>query len=126
MYCFNNLPFSLPQKINSAGDVEWEYDGNIVCDDPSAQDEAVICSDGNNGAIIAWRETRYSNNDIFGRLEVVFDRLQSSLVAIEPDVPYLCVGYQAPDWFHHPQAGAQDRDECDSLDKHMPRRLCLR
>ena len=46
---------------------------------------------------------------------VVFHRLQRLLVTEETDVPHLGAGHHIPDSLHHPQPGAQDRDEANPL-----------
>lgn len=47
------------QSINSAGLAQWLTDGIIICDNPSGQSNALkIVSDGSNGAIITWHDSR--------------------------------------------------------------------
>ncbi|MFX1452726.1 MAG: hypothetical protein ACFFCM_17950, partial [Promethearchaeota archaeon] len=55
------------QRINSTGGVEWTTNGTIICTYSSNQDYPDICSDGDGGAIIAWRDDRSVPNDIYAQ-----------------------------------------------------------
>ncbi len=46
------------QKINSSGDVEWNGNGNTICDLTGTQSNPQICYDGAGGAIITWQDER--------------------------------------------------------------------
>jgi hypothetical protein len=50
------------QRINSTGGPEWTPNGVIICTyDPQYPGLPQICSDGDNGAIITWRDTGYGD-----------------------------------------------------------------
>lgn len=53
------------QKINSAGVVQWPYEGVLICTTSEEHQEPQICSDGNGGAIIAWEDSR--SRDIYAQ-----------------------------------------------------------
>ncbi len=55
------------QNINSVGVVEWALNGTRICTNDSNQDYPQICSDGNGGAIITWRDDRVPGNDIYAQ-----------------------------------------------------------
>jgi len=56
------------QHINGAGIVQWSANGNAICTAPQGQQEPEICSDGNGGAIITWRDKRSGiNYDIYAQ-----------------------------------------------------------
>ncbi len=46
------------QKIDSNGDVQWTPNGIAVCTADQNQEDPLICSDDDGGAIIAWRDLR--------------------------------------------------------------------
>ncbi|MBY9008996.1 MAG: hypothetical protein KGD74_03920 [Candidatus Lokiarchaeota archaeon] len=46
------------QRINSSGDVQWTIDGVAICTASYTQRDPQLCSDGNGGAIITWRDSR--------------------------------------------------------------------
>ena len=50
------------QKIDSAGIVQWLYEGVLICTTSEAHQEPQICSDGDGGAIIAWEDSRFGLN----------------------------------------------------------------
>ncbi len=56
------------QHINSTGGGNWTVNGEPVCTDPYQQNNPKICSDNNNGAIVAWIDGRNSYNaDIYAQ-----------------------------------------------------------
>ncbi|MDD1778849.1 MAG: hypothetical protein LUQ65_11860 [Candidatus Helarchaeota archaeon] len=56
----------LPANIAAAS--TWQNGGNPVCIDPIEQKNAVICSDGQGGAIIAWEDFRIDGSgDVYAQ-----------------------------------------------------------
>ncbi|MFX1443172.1 MAG: hypothetical protein ACFFHV_07145, partial [Promethearchaeota archaeon] len=55
------------QRIASNGTVMWKKNGISVCNFTGNQEEPQICSDGNEGAIIAWQDWRDGNLDIYAQ-----------------------------------------------------------
>jgi hypothetical protein len=55
------------QRINSSGNVLWTVDGVSVCTATGDQRCPLIVSDGSGGAIIAWRDHRSGNWDIYAQ-----------------------------------------------------------
>ncbi len=57
------------QRINSDGVTQWTPNGTVICNATQAQNDPRLCTDGNNGAIITWRDTRtsYPVSDIFAQ-----------------------------------------------------------
>lgn len=53
--------------VSAPTDAAWILDGNIVASTPENQDQAVAVSDGAGGAIVAWRDARNGNNDIYAQ-----------------------------------------------------------
>jgi len=53
-------------KVNADGAIQWT---TTVCNDPSEQQFAQICSDGSGGAIIIWSDARpgINNNDLYAQ-----------------------------------------------------------
>lgn len=63
------------QRITAAGVVSWSHDGVPVCMSVYHQDNPVIVSDANDGAIICWQDNR--NNYVSG-LDTYAQRINSS------------------------------------------------
>lgn len=55
------------QRLDGSGAPQWTTDGVAVCTDLASQTGAVIASDGSSGAVIAWRDQRSGNADIYGQ-----------------------------------------------------------
>ncbi len=57
------------QRINGSGQIYWEGNGTAICNAEEDQDYPSITTDGNNGAIIAWRDERDdgSNGDVYSQ-----------------------------------------------------------
>ncbi|MBI5216725.1 MAG: T9SS type A sorting domain-containing protein [Ignavibacteriae bacterium] len=55
------------QRINSSGVVQWNVSGVAICTEPHTQDDVVMTTDGAGGAIIAWRDYRNGNGDIYAQ-----------------------------------------------------------
>ena len=53
------------QAISSTGTVKWTTNGVAICTFTSGQEIPQIVSDGQGGAIIAWRDKRNGNDDIY-------------------------------------------------------------
>ena len=57
----------LAQWVGASGVPQWPAGGAVVCTEPSSKFEPAIASDGANGAIIAWRDSRGSTDDIYAQ-----------------------------------------------------------
>ncbi|MHA1383086.1 MAG: hypothetical protein ACTSR3_04910 [Candidatus Helarchaeota archaeon] len=55
------------QRIDSNGAIQWNVNGTIVCNEGGDQNQLQICSDGEGGAIIVWRDLRDSKVDIYAQ-----------------------------------------------------------
>ena len=55
------------QRINSGGTVMWTANGVTVSSEAGHQQNARLASDGANGAIIAWEDSRNGANDIYAQ-----------------------------------------------------------
>jgi hypothetical protein len=55
------------QKINSSGTVLWTANGVIICNAPNVQELPKITTDGANGAIIVWEDSRSGAEDIYAQ-----------------------------------------------------------
>ena len=53
------------QKVNATGDIQWTPNGTVICTIVRNQRTPQIISDDEGGAIIAWRDFRNYNNDIY-------------------------------------------------------------
>ncbi|MFZ5948692.1 MAG: T9SS type A sorting domain-containing protein [Stygiobacter sp.] len=53
------------QKINSSGVVQWTTNGVAICTASGNQQEPSIVSNGSNGAIITWQDSRNGYYDIY-------------------------------------------------------------
>ncbi len=60
------------QRVSSGGAIQWNAAGVAVCTASNTQERPRMVSDGSSGAIIAWRDTRSNNDDIYA------DRVLSS------------------------------------------------
>ncbi|MFX0137919.1 MAG: hypothetical protein ACFFDN_30030 [Candidatus Hodarchaeota archaeon] len=63
----NGNPDIYAQRINSSGGVVWEVNGTAICTEGVTQDTPQICSDGEGGAIITWRDWRNVVADIYAQ-----------------------------------------------------------
>jgi hypothetical protein len=74
------------QRITSDGTAAWQADGLPVCSheagltDPPLAFSQVVASDGGNGALIAWRDTR--NDPIAANTEIFAQRIDSNGASI--------------------------------------------
>ena len=55
------------QRMDGDGNVVWGAGGIRVSIDTGSQFQAVLCPDGSGGAIVAWRDTRLGNDDVYAR-----------------------------------------------------------
>ncbi|TFF98425.1 MAG: hypothetical protein EU547_01565 [Promethearchaeota archaeon] len=55
------------QRIDSNGDLQWDINGIVICDNQKEQSLPQITSDGEGGAIITWRDNRTENYDIYAQ-----------------------------------------------------------
>ncbi len=55
---FTGIPDIYAQRVNGAGILQWGPDGVPVCQDAGAQTLPLIVSDGSNGAVITWKDSR--------------------------------------------------------------------
>ncbi|MBU8922837.1 MAG: T9SS type A sorting domain-containing protein [Bacteroidales bacterium] len=53
------------QRVANTGFLEWTPDGVQICGAIYAQEQIEMASDGAKGAIIAWRDSRGTDNDIY-------------------------------------------------------------
>lgn len=53
------------QRLNSSGAALWPSGGVAVCAGPGPQQDPAIISDGAHGAVIAWRDARSGQDDIY-------------------------------------------------------------
>lgn len=50
------------QRVNSSGDIQWEKDGIVICNNTDPQITPLICSDGTGGAIIVWLNAKHNTH----------------------------------------------------------------
>ena len=55
------------QWIDAKGTTQWKADGIRLCGASDDQDQPQIVSDGSGGAIVAWRDARGSDEDIYAQ-----------------------------------------------------------
>ncbi len=55
------------QRIDGGGNILWERSGVAVCTAQGHESFQVITSNGAEGAIVAWVDTRNGNNDVFAQ-----------------------------------------------------------
>lgn len=53
------------QRINAAGEVQWQKDGIVISDAANGQFSPLIISDNQGGAFIAWQDSRDGNTRIY-------------------------------------------------------------
>ncbi len=111
------------QRIDHDGGALWTAGGLAVCDEASDQYYPVLCSDGENGALIAWMDLRVGSYDIYASLvtgggDLVATLLQSSfaeidgsrimlswtLSDIDEGVRFIVSRSSAPVWLYEPVA----------------------
>jgi hypothetical protein len=59
-------------RIDASGNMPWTFNGVPVCTSADAQVTQVITTDGSSGAIIAWRDDRNGNEDIYAQ-KIIFN-----------------------------------------------------
>jgi hypothetical protein len=55
------------QKINAAGTPQWTIDGVLIATASGQQDNPMLISDQNGGAIITWQDPRSGTSDIYAQ-----------------------------------------------------------
>jgi hypothetical protein len=55
------------QRLNAEGAPQWSSDGVAVCTAVNDQESPTIVSDGADGAIAAWQDSRGGSHDIYGQ-----------------------------------------------------------
>jgi FlgD Ig-like domain len=55
------------QHLDGLGNTTWTTDGIVVCNATNVQDMQQITTDGTGGAIVAWRDNRAGNEDIYAQ-----------------------------------------------------------
>ncbi|UCF04096.1 MAG: T9SS type A sorting domain-containing protein [bacterium] len=60
------------QRINNMGTCLWRENGDSLCTAPNSQSNLTATTDGAGGMIVAWRDTRNPDPDIFGQ-RIMFD-----------------------------------------------------
>jgi hypothetical protein len=64
----NNTDYDIyAQRVDALGDTKWTADGVGICTASDSQEYPQITSDGSGGAIIAWRDNRNGNYDIYAQ-----------------------------------------------------------
>lgn len=57
------------QKVNSTGDIQWDINGTVICQEIGDQEQPELSTDGSGGAIITWFDGRGGpNDDIYTQL----------------------------------------------------------
>lgn len=57
----------IAQRVDSLGTILWDTYGVAICSAAGFQYAPMIVSDGSGGAVVAWRDTRDGNDDIFAQ-----------------------------------------------------------
>ncbi|NVM01370.1 MAG: hypothetical protein HWN67_03490 [Candidatus Helarchaeota archaeon] len=85
------------QRVDSSGGVVWEVNGTAICTEGVTQETPQICSDGEGGAIITWRDWRNGNTDIYaqrinssGGVEWDVDGMAICTASNNQDTPQIC------------------------------------
>ena len=78
------------QRLDHDGTLLWPTAGKAICTEVSDQLYPVLCSNGENGALITWMDGRLGNWDIYASLvtgggDLVATLLQSSSAVIDGD-----------------------------------------
>ncbi len=55
------------QMINGSGVPQWTANGVLLCSNTSNQQNPVIESDGNSGAVVVWRDMRTTGGDLYAQ-----------------------------------------------------------
>lgn len=55
------------QRLDSQGFPQWAAGGIVVCNNAFDQSVPALAEDGNNGAIIVWKDMRNGNSDIYAQ-----------------------------------------------------------
>ncbi len=55
------------QRVNYAGDTQWDANGTAICTEKWSQYVPQICNDSSGGAIITWRDERSGDLDIYAQ-----------------------------------------------------------
>jgi hypothetical protein len=57
------------QRVNSVGEIQWEYNGTVICTAALDRGTPRIASDDSGGAIIVWKDTRngIGNSDLYAQ-----------------------------------------------------------
>lgn len=55
------------QRIDIDGNLLWDANGTVICNETHDQGEVQICSDGFGGAIVAWMDERDPASDIYAQ-----------------------------------------------------------
>ncbi|MFX1574171.1 MAG: hypothetical protein ACFFB0_15615 [Promethearchaeota archaeon] len=55
------------QRIIANGEVQWDANGTVICTASNTQEFPQLVSDGANGAIITWQDSRNGNIDIYAQ-----------------------------------------------------------
>ncbi len=53
------------QRVDSLGTIEWDANGIPICDEINGQFSHKIISDGEDGALISWKDTRNETDEIY-------------------------------------------------------------
>ena len=55
------------QRFDSNGTAQWTANGKSICNETGYQRSVTTISDGNGGAILAWRDNRNGNYDVYAQ-----------------------------------------------------------
>ena len=55
------------QRVNGAGTVQWTANGVSLCAATGTQQNARLCQDGSNGAVVVWEDRRGANADVYAQ-----------------------------------------------------------
>ncbi|UCF05337.1 MAG: hypothetical protein JSV33_15705 [bacterium] len=55
------------QRIDVSGTIQWATFGMAICSYTGDHSESQLCTDGAGGAIVAWKETRDGNDEIYAQ-----------------------------------------------------------
>jgi FlgD Ig-like domain len=55
------------QRLNNAGVAQWTANGQVVCNAANLQANPFLLSDGNQGVIVAWLDSRGASQDVYAQ-----------------------------------------------------------
>ena len=86
------------QKIDSNGIVQWTPNGIAICSADQNQEDPLICSDNNGGAIIVWRDLRNMGSTL---TDIYAQRIDSNgIIQWTPNGTVICTAVAHQDLPH--------------------------